>query len=240
MIDDWIKFSRHYVARDLAYIIGGTSLLLCFNYLCPNTKSYIFSSDISITEYLFIAGVAYVFGYLVQDLFCIVFPKFFATSIKKLTPSKFMNRAYERYTQTKVDWEILPDYDEDVATIFINLERSERNQAELERLTAHFVMCTAIGSCWLIVGVILLFHSLIVIIKHSLSFDFCSVPNHNWKEFIFSLTILTVVICLIVFGKLKSLRMQKFRWDLIKAPKELVRELHQSQRATKESPEPES
>jgi len=234
MIDDLIKFSRHYVARDLSFIIGGTSLLLCFNYVCPNTKSYIFSSDISLPEYLFIAGIAYVLGYLVLDLSGIVFPKLFTTSIKKIIPGKWMKRAYECHTQTKVDWEKQPDYDEDVATIFINLERSERNQAELERLTAHFIMCKTISSCWLIVGVIVFFHSLILIIKRY-CFGLLSVPNNNWKEFVFSLAILIVVGCLIFLGKLKSLRIQKFRWDLIKASKERRSELHQSQRATKES-----
>jgi len=148
MIDDWIKFSRHYISRDLAFIIGGTSLLLCFNYFYPNTKSHIFSPDISVPEYLFIAGVGYVLGYLVQDLSCVVCGKLITTSTKKLLPSKLMKRAYEYYTRTKVDWEKLPDYDEDVATIFINLERSERNQAEIERLTAHLIMCMTIGSCW--------------------------------------------------------------------------------------------
>src|SRR4030042_6434125 len=100
MTGDWTKFLRHHFPRDLSFIIGGTSLLLCFNYSWPNTKSVIFGTDIILPEYLFISSVAYVLGYLVQELSCVVFGKLVTTSAKKTIPSKWVKGAYERYTQT--------------------------------------------------------------------------------------------------------------------------------------------
>lgn len=231
MTDDWLKFLRYYVTRDLAFIIGGMSLLLCFNYSWPNTKSNIFGSNISVPEYLFIAGVAYVLGYLVQDLSCVVFGKLITTSTKKIIPGKWLKMSYERYTQSQVDWEKIPDYDEDDATIYINLERSEknkaeyerrseRNQAEFERMIAHLIMCMTIGPCWLIVGVFLFLRCL---------------TDLNWYGIFLGLLIFIFGVCLVFLGKLKSLRIQKFRHDLVKALKEVKGSLQQSQRSLKES-----
>lgn len=213
MTDDWVRMTRHYAARDLAFIIGGTSLLLCLSYCFPSVKDYAFGSDMSGPEYLLLAGGAYVLGYLAQEVLSILFCGWVTTSTE-IKPSKCLKWAHKRYTHVELDWTKLPDYDEDDATIYINTTKSERNQADYERMTAHLVMCMTIGSCWILGGCILMGRILFV---------------RNWHVLLFGFAMLCLGCCLVFLGRLKAVQVKKFRHDLIKGLNPVRRSLKKSQ-----------
>jgi hypothetical protein len=214
-----VKFLRHFIFRDLAFIVGGMSLLLCLNYSWPNTKTQIFGYEISIPECILIVSVAYILGYLVMDAFCIVSRrlgiKWITTSIEKQIPGKWLKKAYECWTHKEVNWANLKGYNEDKATIYINRHECEKNQAEFERMTSHLVMCMTIGLCWSIIGVFLLVHGVIVLKKETSCFGFFSLSSGSCNQFIFGLVIFATGACLVFLGALKNLRIRKFRDDLL-------------------------
>lgn len=218
MKDDWVRMVRHYAARDLAFIVGGASLLLCLGFCFPDVRHSLFGSDISGAEYLLLAGVAYVLGYFTQEVLSILFPKE-ATSSTDIEPSKYLKWAYKRWMHRELDLTKTPNYDQDNATIYINTRKSERNQAEYERLTGHLIMCMAIGSCWMIVGLILVLRFMFV---------------RDWQVFLFGCVVFLIGYFLLFLGRLKALHIRKFRHDLIKAPKFVVRSLRESQQTVSE------
>jgi len=213
--EDWIKMARHYAARDLAFIVGGASLLLCLDFCWPGIRYYAFGSNISGPEYLLLAAVAYVLGYLTQEVLSVLLCNQITTSCRPINPSKRLNWAYKRCTHAEVDWTKLPDYDEDEATIYINKKASERDQADYERMTAHLVMCMTIGSCWA-VGALFLMGRIFF------------VPN--WRVLVFGLVVLSLGCCLVFLGRLKALRIRKLTCDLVKGEENVERSLQKSQR----------
>ncbi len=216
MVDDWARMARHYAARDAALIIGGTSLLLCLRFCFPDVAFYIVGSDVSGPDYLLLVGIAYVLGYFVQEALSIVSPTRVTTSTHMERPGRCLKWAYERCTHAKLEWSQLRDYDEDDATIYINRKQSERNQADYERMTAHLVMCMAIGSCWMLAGCILIVRALFV---------------SSSNVFLFGGVMLGLGCCLVFLGRVKAIRIKKFQHDLIKGTNEVRRSLRRSQQA---------
>jgi hypothetical protein len=218
--DDWVRIARHYAARDLSLIIGGASVLLCLDFCFPRVRINIVGYDVSGPEYLLLAGIAYVLGYFIQEILSVLFPDWITTSTQ-IKPSRVLKWVYERYTHAELDWAKQPDCDEDEATIYINTKQSERNQADYERMTGHLVMCMAIGSCWVVVGFILIGRTLFI---------------RNGYVFPFGVAISLLGCCLVFLGKVKAVRIRKFRHDLIKGFTLVRSSLQKAQRA-KESPD---
>ena len=62
-MNEFVRSLRHFIARDVIYIVGGGTVLLSFLYLFDKIPE----KDISTPYFLFVAGIAYVVGYAVQD-----------------------------------------------------------------------------------------------------------------------------------------------------------------------------
>ena len=94
-MSELIKALGRFVARDLIYVIGGTTVILSFLYLF-NCLS---SDELPLAYSLFGAGLAYVVGYAIQDLCCLVG---LVTMADYFEPNCFVKRLYRRFTRE--DW----------------------------------------------------------------------------------------------------------------------------------------
>jgi hypothetical protein len=67
-MDEFLKASKDFLTRDFAYVLGGGSVIasILWTYDPPSLPH---SSDIPLEIYLFIAGLSYIIGYLVQEAF---------------------------------------------------------------------------------------------------------------------------------------------------------------------------
>ena len=63
-MNDLIKELRHFIVRDLVFMIGGGAVISSFLYVCPRFRPQ--PAD-HFVVFLFLAGLSYVVGYAVQD-----------------------------------------------------------------------------------------------------------------------------------------------------------------------------
>jgi len=138
-MDEFFKALRHFITRDLVYLVGGGSVVASFLY----TFDRLPTPNDHVVVYLLIAGISYVVGYALQDGFSFL-PGFTTTTPRTL--NRYQRFLYERYTRTR--WEEIPE-----ATNFQQVEnalRDERQTALLERIISLQQVGTTVGPCWLV------------------------------------------------------------------------------------------
>jgi hypothetical protein len=82
---------ERFITRDVNYLIGGGSILVAFLHAFDELAP----TDWPLISQLFAAGIAYVLGYAMQDLFSIWG---IVTTAPSSKPPKFLWRAYKRFT----------------------------------------------------------------------------------------------------------------------------------------------
>ena len=139
MMDELVKTLRHFITRDLIFLVGGGSVVASFVYtfgLPPTSKD-------PVVLYLLVVGISYVLGYALQDASGLlhVLP---TTAPRKL--NRYQRWFYKCYTREP--WQDIPGT--------TNFQRAEeglqhgRQIAWLERITSLRQVCTTVAPCWVV------------------------------------------------------------------------------------------
>ena len=67
-MNELIKTLKNFLVRDLIYIIGGSTVIICLSY----SFGILCKSSLPTPYYLFIVGIAYAIGYTIQEIFSLV------------------------------------------------------------------------------------------------------------------------------------------------------------------------
>ncbi|MDA2911661.1 hypothetical protein MYX04_12130 [Nitrospiraceae bacterium AH_259_D15_M11_P09] len=138
-MDELFKALRRFITRDLIYLVGGGSVVASFLYVfdrVPHPNDHVIL-------YLLMAGISYVVGYTLQDVFGLL-PAFPTAAPRTL--NRYQRRLYAWYTRDT--WQQIPN-----TTDFERAEEElndERQIAWLERITSLQQVCTTIGPCWFV------------------------------------------------------------------------------------------
>lgn len=144
---------REFVVRDIIYIIGGgsvlTSFLYCFGRL-PNEST-------PVAFYFLGAGIAYVIGCAIQDLFSIVR---LVTTGPVEKPGRFIRCVYRRFTGE--EWLDLKDFDLGRVRQALRslLKNDEARAARYERAISGMILATTMAPCTLLSGVLVLLRAI--------------------------------------------------------------------------------
>ncbi len=136
-MNELVKAMRHFIMRDLVYILSGGAVILSALHLFDQSPS---PNDSWVLHGL-LAGVGYFIAYAIQDMLCLTH-LITTTHVKK--PCGFIRLIYELYMHEK--WqEVNINIDEIVQTFGDDYE----TRYEFERLVMFQLIGTAGGSCML-------------------------------------------------------------------------------------------
>jgi hypothetical protein len=148
-MNELIRALKDFIVRDIIYIIGGVSVVLSILYAFG--KMDVIGKEPSIVIVLYMAGVGYVLGWVIQETFCLIHAVTTSMSYRpKWCVIKLLYRSYMRQEYNKAE-----QFDQFEYSIKINEEASPKNIAESERITSHMLICTTIGPCAFVTGIIL-------------------------------------------------------------------------------------
>ena len=138
-MDELVRALRHFITRDLIFLVGGGSVVASFVYTFGQPPT---PRD-PVVLYLLAAGISYVVGYALQDASGLL-PVLPTTAPRKL--NRYQRRLFEWYTREQ--WQDIPE-----TTDFQRAEEGlqhERQIAWLERITSLRQVCTTVAPCWVV------------------------------------------------------------------------------------------
>jgi len=217
-MNELVKSLKNFIVRDIIYIIGGTSVMLSFLYLFNKTS--IITNPASKVTYLYIAGLAYVIGYCMQEAFSFLH---IVTTANYLQPWFLLRWLYRCLVREK--WvDIFPDITKGPqrrqeacsrlreADVTINEKASTDNSAFRERITALMMIGTTMGPCFLVSGTLLLIKAV------EIDFSFCYCPISFTVKTCFdlrlSIVLLLTSLLLIILSWIKAMQLMKITEDL--------------------------
>jgi hypothetical protein len=151
-MNELIKVLRHFITRDMIYIIGGTSIVLSFLHIWDALSIL---TPVTLIHWIGL-GFAWVIGYLIQEFFS---PLQVVTTKPRSDPPDVMKWLYNLFQHKR--WENIGTFDFEEARIGIYENASDRNIARLQRIITLKQAWTTMGSCSLISGIILIIKSAI-------------------------------------------------------------------------------
>jgi len=136
------KNLREFLARDLIYIVGGSSVIVSFLYRFDRIPD----SSTPIAFYMLGAGLGYVVGYALQDLFSILR---LVTTAQVTKPNRLLRWAYARFAGEP--WEELPPLkSNEIGPGLRRFLNDDFTRARYERSITHMMVGTTIGPCILL------------------------------------------------------------------------------------------
>lgn len=142
-MDELIKALGRFVARDLVFIVGGSSVILTTVYAFGRLSAV----DLPVPYYLLGAGFSYVLGYAIQELFGLT-P--ILTMADYFQPGGFVRFLYQQFTGDP--WQDIPKFDPYEVDVTIRT-RESAGLAFLERLVSLRQVGSTMGSCALVSAV---------------------------------------------------------------------------------------
>ena len=141
------KGLQHFIARDLNYLIGGGCVVTSYVHLF----GLLGNEELPVVLYLLAAGIAYMVGYALQDLFSIFH---FVTTSRVYNPRRVLKWCYCRFTNEK--WKDLTSVDWSKANIAIkSIKKTEQERADYERIVSLMMIGTTMSPCCLLSGIFL-------------------------------------------------------------------------------------
>ncbi len=145
-MNELVNSLRRFLARDAVFILGGSAVILSFCYAFD--RAWIL--DMPKPLYFVAAGFAYVVGYALQDVACLV--RLVATA-SFFEPWPLLKKIYRRYTHT--DWVPVARFDTELAWLQIERAAAQGNLPEssvvrFERLVVLKQVGTTLGPCCLV------------------------------------------------------------------------------------------
>ncbi|MDD5326321.1 MAG: hypothetical protein PHY02_00730 [Phycisphaerae bacterium] len=213
------KSFRNFIIRDITYIIGGASVILSFLYVWGKIDVSKNSVNINIVPksaniifYIIAIGLAYAVGYCLQQIFSLLHIVKTADYFKPRFPLRWLYRclAGERWEDVFPDipkgkrrrWDVTKRLRR--ANIIINEKASQDDKIHREWLATFVMICTTLGPCTLVSGILLLWKGLPTFFKTNLDIYTVFKPYlENYPEIAF--LVIVAVIMLIVLTKLSVL-----------------------------------
>jgi len=178
-----VKSIRNFIVRDITYIIGGASVILGFLYVWGkidvSKKSIninIIPESANIIFYIIGIGLAYAIGYCFQEIFSLLH---IVRTADYFRPRFSLRWLYRCLIGEK--WEdVFPDIQKgrrrrwDVtkrlrrANIIINEKASQDDKIHREWMASFIMICTTLGPCALITGLLLLWEAIPTFFKNNL------------------------------------------------------------------------
>lgn len=152
-MSELIKIIRHFITRDVIYIIGGSIVILSFMY----KFNRISTTNLPVAFYILGAGVSYILGYTIQDTFSLL-P--FVKTRTRLQYNTFIQKLYKIFVGEDGKWELLMTINLDDARRELDSQGRERIQAQLERIITLKHIGMAIGSCGLVSSTFLILQAI--------------------------------------------------------------------------------
>ncbi|MFA5238194.1 MAG: hypothetical protein WC476_00610 [Phycisphaerae bacterium] len=179
----FVKSFRNFIVRDITYIIGGASVILSFLYVWGkidvSKKSLninIIPQSANIVFYIIAIGLAYAVGYCFQEIFSLLHIVRTADYFKPRFPSRWLYRCLigERWEDVFPDiqkgrrrrWDVTKRLRR--ANIIINEKASPDDKIHRERMASFIMICTTLGPCALITGLLLLWKAIPTFFKNNL------------------------------------------------------------------------
>ncbi len=210
------KSIRNFIVRDVIYILGGILVILSFLYVWGgidiSKKSIninIIPKSANIIFYIIGIGLAYAVGYCLQEIFSLLHVVTTANYFQPWFPLKWLYRCLigER-------WEnIFPDIPKgrhrrrDVskrlrqADIIINEKASQDDKTHHEWITSFMMVCTTLGPCALVSGVLLLWKGLPAFLKNSPAIV-ATLRTYFGTSLELAFLVIVALIILLAFSKL--------------------------------------
>jgi hypothetical protein len=195
------KIISEFIVRDLNYIIGGSIVILSFLYRFGNFPD----KDTPTVFYLFGAGIAYIIGYTLQDLFSIVR---LVTTADVLKPWWPMQKFYWLFTRDK--WKPIQELDKAQLRKAISEKRKKENfwAVNYERTISGMISAATMASCFLV--------SRLMLLSSWWGHIYC-----DKKHFAIAagITLSCLSVILIVIARIRTLQYTRMRADLLDEPK---------------------
>jgi hypothetical protein len=204
-MNELVKTLKNFIVRDMIYIVGGVCVIVSFLHLHGYLKKVI-SKDTNVAVYLFIAGLSYPVGYCIQEVASLIK---IVTTGHDFEPGRVRTKLYERYTGST--WSIFSDIKDGdrkkrrekivkeldkAGRIFQCLDAENSIRTELERIISHMQIGTAIGTCAVVSGLLLLFKAVPDFWKELYLFV-QQVPPSYWVFTFIGIIIVTILILLL-------------------------------------------
>jgi hypothetical protein len=210
------KSLRNFIVRDVVYIVGGILVILSFLYVWggidiskKTLNINIIPKSANIIFYIIGIGLAYAIGYCLQEIFSLLHVVTTANYFQPWFPLKWLYRCLigER-------WEnIFPDIPNgrhrrrDVsqrirqADIVINEKASQDDKTHHEWITSFLMVCTTLGPCALVSGVLLLWKGLPTFLRSSPSVV-ATLRTYFGTSLELAFLVIVALIILLAFSKL--------------------------------------
>jgi hypothetical protein len=143
------KAFRHFISRDVIYITGGGLIIFAFCY------KFIPITDLKLPTaiYLFLTGIAYVLGFVAQEVFSLIG----IVSTGSAQPGKFIKWLFRHWAGK--EWKI-NSFDIDRTTITIDEKANDKTLARIERIISLMQIGSTMAACFLVAGSFLLFKAI--------------------------------------------------------------------------------
>jgi hypothetical protein len=145
-MDSIIKALQQFLTRDVLYILGGGSVIVSTSLYWGVTLPSKLESPVA----LFVAGIAYVIGYIIQEVVSLT--PILTTS--HFTPNKFITFIYKKFTNHSLDIKEAVTNNTAFVELYPNL--SERQVQQIERTITLKHVGATMGSNWLVSSIFLI------------------------------------------------------------------------------------
>jgi hypothetical protein len=205
-MNDLVSLFRNFIYRDLAFILGGSIVLLTILYAFQIYLGTSFDGLPGQPYFLFLFTVlAYVVGYAVQDFGAVLLPWLIFTGYV-LQPHSFWQRPYRRFTGS-ASWRPLtfasaPSGALQFAMHMDRLNIPEATLRDLDRILSLKVISMCVGGCSILSAFIFF-----------VTWAYNRFASIDWIPAILLLTLGLALICL---GWLKALQQMQF-YEAVKA-----------------------
>ena len=176
------KSIRNFIVRDMTYIIGGISVILGFLYVWGKIDVSKKSINITIVPesaniifYIIGIGLAYAVGYCLQEIFSLLHIVKTADYFRPWFPLRWLYRCLmgERWEDIFPDipkgrrrrWDVTKRLRR--ANITINEKASQDDKTHREWIASFIMVCTTLGPCALVSGMLLLWEGLPTFLKNN-------------------------------------------------------------------------
>jgi hypothetical protein len=176
------KSIRNFIIRDIIYILGGTAVILSFLHVWGKIDVSKKTIDITVIPksaniifYVLGIALAYAVGYCLQEVFSLLHIVKTANYFKPRFPLRWLYRGLygERWTAIFPDipkgrrrrWEVTKRLRQ--ANIIINEKASQDDKIHREWTASFIMICTTLGPCALVSGLLLLWKCLPTFLKNN-------------------------------------------------------------------------
>lgn len=178
-----VKSIRNFVVRDITYIVGGCSVILSFLYVWgkidvskKTINITIIPESANIAFYIIAIGMAYAVGYCFQEIFTLLHIVKTADYFRPRFPLRWLYRCLvgEKWEDVFPDipkgrsrrWEVTKRLRQ--ANIMINEKASEDDKIHREWMASFIMVCTTLGPCAMVTGLLLLWKDIPIFFRNNL------------------------------------------------------------------------